>query len=195
VAFSLEHTKEREQLRRYYELALFHQEYPMFSLSWTLMHIVDETSAFRDMTPDKFAEVEGALVLNVGGVDDNSAQRLYARHIYSRQDIRWRHRYRDRACRSGAGCCSTTPNSTRSTRRRCEPRRVLRRRALRRASHGEPQSAARQVRSGRIEAPIGLRMMPTFRKPCYKARAPRILLGNVRAAGVHPLSSSRTHQP
>jgi inward rectifier potassium channel len=93
--FSLEHTKEREQLRRYYELALFHQEHPMFSLSWTLMHIIDETSAFRDMTPDKFAEVEGALVLNVGGVDDNSAQRLYARQIYSRQDIRWQHRYRD----------------------------------------------------------------------------------------------------
>jgi inward rectifier potassium channel len=51
----------------------------MFSLSWTLIHIVDETSPLRDMTPAKFSEVEGALALNVGGVDDNSAQRLYAR--------------------------------------------------------------------------------------------------------------------
>ena len=34
-------------------------------------------------------------MLNVGGVDDNSAQRLYARQIYSRDDIRWQHRYRD----------------------------------------------------------------------------------------------------
>jgi len=93
--FRLERTKEREQLRRYYELELFHEEHPMFSLSWTLVHIIDETSAFRDMTPDNFTEVEGALVLNVGGVDDNSAQRLYARQIYSRDDIRWRHRYRD----------------------------------------------------------------------------------------------------
>ena len=67
----------------------------MFSLSWTLVHIIDETSAFRDITPDKCTEVEGALVLNVGGVDDNSAQRLYARQIYSRDDIRWQHRYRD----------------------------------------------------------------------------------------------------
>src|SRR5215471_7918073 len=93
--FRLEHTKERDQLRRYYELELFRQEHPMFSLSWTLVHIIDETSAFRDMTPDKFTEVDGALVLNVGGVDDNSAQRLHARQIYSRDDIRWRHRYRD----------------------------------------------------------------------------------------------------
>jgi inward rectifier potassium channel len=67
----------------------------MFSLSWTLVHVIDEASALRDMTPDEFAEVEGALVLNVGGVDDNSAQRLYARQIYSRDDIRWQHRYRD----------------------------------------------------------------------------------------------------
>src|SRR6516162_6777662 len=72
--FRLEHTKERDQLRRYYELELFRQEHPMFSLSWTLVHTIDETSPFRDMTPDKFTEVEGALVLNVGGVDDNSAQ-------------------------------------------------------------------------------------------------------------------------
>jgi inward rectifier potassium channel len=93
--FRLEHTKERDQLRRYYELELFRQEHPMFSLSWTLVHVIDEASAFRDMTPDEFAEVEGALVLNVGGVDDNSAQRLYARQIYSRDDIRWQHRYRD----------------------------------------------------------------------------------------------------
>jgi inward rectifier potassium channel len=93
--FRLEHTTEREQLRRYYELELFHHEHPMFSLSWTLMHIIDETSPFRDMTPDEFTKVEGALVLNVGGVDDNSAQRLYARQLYSRHNIRWQHRYRD----------------------------------------------------------------------------------------------------
>ena len=93
--FRLEHTKEREVLRRYYELKLDRSEHPMFSLSWTLIHIIDEASALRDMTADNFTEAEGALVLNVGGVDDNSAQRLYARQIYSRQDIRWQHRYRD----------------------------------------------------------------------------------------------------
>jgi len=93
--FRLEHTKEREVLRRYYELKLDRSEHPMFSLSWTLIHVIDEASAFRDMTADNFADAEGALVLNVGGVDDNSAQRLYARQIYSRPDIRWRHRYRD----------------------------------------------------------------------------------------------------
>jgi inward rectifier potassium channel len=93
--FRVENTKEGEQFRRYYELKLERREHPMFSLSWTLLHVIDKASAFHGMTPDDFAAGEGALILNVDGVDDNSAQRLYARQIYTRQDIRWRHRYRD----------------------------------------------------------------------------------------------------
>jgi inward rectifier potassium channel len=93
--FLLEKTKEREDLRRFYELKLDREEHPMFSLSWTLIHLIDETSPFYGLTADNFAVVEGALVLNVGGVDDSSAQRLYARQIYSERDIRWHHRYRD----------------------------------------------------------------------------------------------------
>src|SRR3984885_1586649 len=81
--FRLEYTKEREEFRRYYELKLDRREHPMFQLSWTLIHVIDKTSAFRGLTADDFTKAEGALVLNVGGVDDSSAQRLYARHIYS----------------------------------------------------------------------------------------------------------------
>lgn len=93
--FRVEHTRERGQFRRYYELALARQEHPMFSLSWTLMHVIDETSPLHDMTEDSFADDEDTLVLNVGGIDDNTAQRLHARQVYSRHDILWRHHYRD----------------------------------------------------------------------------------------------------
>jgi inward rectifier potassium channel len=93
--FRLENTKEHEQFRRYYELKLERREHPMFSLSWTLLHVIDKASAFYGVSPDDFTAGEGALILNLDGVDDNSAQRLYARKIYTRQDIRWRHRYRD----------------------------------------------------------------------------------------------------
>ena len=93
--FRVENTKEREKFRRYYELRLERNEHPMFSLSWTLLHVIDKTSAFYGLTADDFAAGEGALILTLGGVDDNSAQRLYARQIYSAHDIRWQHRYRD----------------------------------------------------------------------------------------------------
>jgi inward rectifier potassium channel len=101
--FRLENTKEREQFRRYYELKLERREHPMFSLSWTLLHVIDQSSAFYGITADDFAAAEGALILNVDGVDDNSAQRLYARQIYSWRDIRWQHRYRDITSLSAKG--------------------------------------------------------------------------------------------
>ncbi len=93
--FRLESMSEGHQLRRYYELKLDRREHPMFSLSWTLFHIIDETSALYGLTPADLATTEAALVVNVSGVDDNSAQPLYARKIYAGRDIRWNYRYRD----------------------------------------------------------------------------------------------------
>ena len=39
--------------------------------------------------------VDALLVLTISGLDDNSAQQLNARHSYSQDHIRWRHRYVD----------------------------------------------------------------------------------------------------
>jgi inward rectifier potassium channel len=83
------------RLRRFYELKLERGEHPMFALSWTLFHAIDKASPLHGVNADDLANTEGTLILNVSGVDDNSAQHLYARQIYSHRDIRWNHRYRD----------------------------------------------------------------------------------------------------
>jgi inward rectifier potassium channel len=93
--FRLEQTVEGEQLRRYHELKLDRQEHPVFTLSWTLFHIIDATSPLHGMTGNDLAVSDTALALNVSGVDDSSAQHLYARKFYSQSDILWRYRYRD----------------------------------------------------------------------------------------------------
>ena len=67
----------------------------MFVLSWMLFHVIDKTSPLYGATPSGLAEEDAMLVLNVGGLDDSSAQQLYARRIYSWRDIKWQHRYRD----------------------------------------------------------------------------------------------------
>jgi inward rectifier potassium channel len=90
-----ETTKEGDATRRFYELILDRTEHPMFSLSWTIFHVVDETSPLYRLGRDELAAAEAALILNVAGVDDNSAQRLYAREVYSAESIRWQHRYVD----------------------------------------------------------------------------------------------------
>ena len=91
----METTAEGSQFRRYYELALDRSEHPMFMLSWSIFHVIDETSPLYRVTPANLAATDAALTLNVSGVDDNSAQYLYARKLYNHQDIRWKHRYRD----------------------------------------------------------------------------------------------------
>jgi inward rectifier potassium channel len=90
-----ERSKEGDQLRRFYEIKLDRSEHPMFVLSWMLFHIIDKDSPLHGVTASDLAEGDALLVLNVGGVDDSSAQQLYARHVYSWRDIRWQHRYRD----------------------------------------------------------------------------------------------------
>jgi inward rectifier potassium channel len=88
-------TKEGETLRRFYELVLDRREHPVFSLSWTIFHEIDETSPLYRMSDADLADMDAALILNVGGVDDNSAQRLFDRKAYAHGQIRWQHRYRD----------------------------------------------------------------------------------------------------
>jgi inward rectifier potassium channel len=90
-----ERTKEGDQLRRFYELKLDRSEHPMFVLSWMLFHVIDKESPLYGETSSDLAEGDALLVLNVGGLDDSSAQQLYARHVYSWRDIRWQYRYKD----------------------------------------------------------------------------------------------------
>jgi inward rectifier potassium channel len=93
--FRLEYTVEGFQYRRYYELNLDRHEHPMFTLSWTLFHTIDKSSPLHGMTSDDLTVTDTALALNVSGVDDSSAQHLYARKLYSQNDILWKYRYRD----------------------------------------------------------------------------------------------------
>ena len=98
-----ERSREGDELRRFYELALDRNEHPMFVLSWTLFHVIDKDSPLYGVTAADLEAGDALLVLNVGGLDDSSAQQLYARHIYSWRDIRWGHRYQDIASTSPQG--------------------------------------------------------------------------------------------
>ena len=60
-----------------------------------LFHVIDKDSPLHGLTASDLTDGDALLVLNVGGVDDSSAQQLYARQVYSWRDIRWQHRYKD----------------------------------------------------------------------------------------------------
>jgi inward rectifier potassium channel len=86
---------EGQYFRRYYELYLQRSENPVFALSWTVFHPIDESSPLFGQTADELAESDALIVLTIEGLEDNSAQQLNARQNYAYDQIRWQHRYVD----------------------------------------------------------------------------------------------------
>jgi inward rectifier potassium channel len=88
-------TKEGIVMRRFEELKLERQRSSLFALSWTVMHRIDETSPLYGLTPDMLIEREIEVVALLSGIDEALADRIYARHAYAPDEIRWDHRFVD----------------------------------------------------------------------------------------------------
>src|SRR5438105_5149662 len=54
-------TAEGVQLRRYDQLALLRNENPVFALSWTIFHVIDEDSPLHGLTADDLAQTDAIL--------------------------------------------------------------------------------------------------------------------------------------
>ena len=90
-----EQTAEGQDLRRYYPLELLRRENPVFVLTWTIFHVIDQSSPLFGQSAEDLADMDAVLVLTVAGIDDNSANELRARRGYSHDEIVWQHRYVD----------------------------------------------------------------------------------------------------
>jgi inward rectifier potassium channel len=84
-----------DRFRRFHELRLERSENPIFALSWTILHVIDETSPLYGLDTDTMKETDSNLILTFSGLDQTSGQHLHARTAYSYDDLRWRHRYVD----------------------------------------------------------------------------------------------------
>jgi inward rectifier potassium channel len=86
-------SQEGQPFRRFYELALSRNESPALALSWTLFHIIDETSPLYGFTAEDFKANNIVLAVVVSGYDVVAAQTVHARKTYDYPDIRIGHRY------------------------------------------------------------------------------------------------------
>jgi inward rectifier potassium channel len=87
-------SQEGQRFRRFVELKLERVENPVFVLSWSIFHVIDETSPLHDLHKGKEVPLS-TLILTIAGYDENMAQEVRARHWYDVKDIRWDHRYAD----------------------------------------------------------------------------------------------------
>lgn len=88
-------TAEGENMRRMRDMKLVRDNSPLFTLSWTVMHVIDEDSPLYDIP---LSEMEARIVtftVTMTAYDATYAQQTHARRLYHPGDIRVGHRFVD----------------------------------------------------------------------------------------------------
>ncbi len=79
-------TVEGERYRRSVELPLHRAESPVFSLTWTAMHSLDESSPLAECLAQS-SNQQWHLLVTFTGYHESLANQVYARHVYVPKDI------------------------------------------------------------------------------------------------------------
>jgi inward rectifier potassium channel len=88
-------TLEGESIRKIYDLKLVRNQTPSFSLSWSVMHIIDESSPLYGMTAELLTQTQALLMISLSGIDETVAQIVHTRHSYGANEILWNHQFVD----------------------------------------------------------------------------------------------------
>ena len=88
-------TAEGHVFRRFQELKVERARTPMFALTWTVLHAIDESSPLYGATLEDLKAWQAEIVIVLSGADDIFAQRIHARHSYLPDEIVWNQRFED----------------------------------------------------------------------------------------------------
>jgi inward rectifier potassium channel len=78
-------TDEGEKIRRVHDLKLKREFTPFFKLTWTIFHVVDESSPLFDF--DKALENLNAIMVTISGHDGTFSTTVYERKLYKPDEI------------------------------------------------------------------------------------------------------------
>jgi inward rectifier potassium channel len=90
-----ETTLEGEAVRRFYSLPLARAASAVFALSWTAIHVIDETSPLFGETPESLRASRADVVASLVGIEEATAQQVHARYAWKADDILFDHRFQD----------------------------------------------------------------------------------------------------
>ncbi len=80
-------TSEGQMMRRLHELKLVRDHSPVFLLSWTVMHTIDESSPLYGMGMETMQRLNAQVLVSLTGVDETISGTIHARHMYSSPQI------------------------------------------------------------------------------------------------------------
>ena len=82
-------------MRRFHDLPLIRDNNPVFALTWTVLHRIDDDSPLQILIGDPEAGRDMDIVVVLSGVDEISGQPIHARWAYTPRDIQWDSRFAD----------------------------------------------------------------------------------------------------
>ncbi|MGZ5016513.1 MAG: chromate efflux transporter [Methylobacter sp.] len=97
-------TREGDNFLRFHDLKLVRERTPILALSWTVMHVIDESSPFYGHTAETLSDC--MIVVSFSGLNETILQTIQAHKVYSATDIRWGKKFVD--------ILSITPDGERS---------------------------------------------------------------------------------
>jgi inward rectifier potassium channel len=81
--------------RRAFDLKLVRDDFPFFPLTWTVMHVLDESSPLHPLTRETAESLGLRLMLSINARDPSLGAQVYASQGYRSEDIAFGMRYAD----------------------------------------------------------------------------------------------------
>lgn len=88
-------TAEGHHMRRMYDLELVRDRSPFFTLSWQVMHVIDEKSPLYEVDWDNPAARIILFAVTMNAHDATYSRETYARHVYLPHDVEPNHHFVD----------------------------------------------------------------------------------------------------
>ncbi len=88
-------TTEGDRMRRYYDMPLVRNSNPIFAMTWTVMHPIDENSPLHGMSFADMVEGRIEILAILTGLDSTFGQTIHGRFAYSTEDIHENARFKD----------------------------------------------------------------------------------------------------
>lgn len=82
-----ETTKEGMSFRKIYDLKLERNHSPLFSFSWLVTHVIDETSPLYSYEINDYKEAQLIFIVSLTGIDDIFSQTVHNRNFYIGDDV------------------------------------------------------------------------------------------------------------
>ncbi|MDR3437539.1 ion channel [Telmatospirillum sp.] len=95
VLMRSEKTAEGQSFRRLHDLSLVRSFTPVFSLSWTVMHRVDETSPLFGIACQDLIDSQSEVMVLLSGHHQGFQQEVHARYAYTAEDVVWGAQFAD----------------------------------------------------------------------------------------------------